>query len=109
MSSLHGTNADAREMLKTFEFLNYTVHQLQNNNATGEEIKKKVLSISKDLKKYDGHMKDKVIVFAFSGHGTNKEENEHIYGNDGVLLCLSDDIIKPLVEVKAVDKIPKVF
>ena len=114
---LLGTNVDASEMLKTFKFLNYVVHQRRNDGeegckaATKANVLELLASVSDYLKTYDERKTDnKVIIFAFSGHGRRDKDDKKmkIKVNDGEL-DVEDQIILPLTTHKNVAKIPKLF
>ena len=110
--TLPQTERDAEEMKKMFEEFEYDVRPLINEKATMSNIKHLVKRVEKYLSSYNGASinrdgKEKVIIFAFSGHGA---ENQ-IRTNDGQLFNLHD-IVKPLVvndTVNVVRKIPKLF
>ena len=102
------TNIDAYEMRKTFEYLNYVVHQLQNEEATLARILTLLKHVSHDLHKYSGPVDDdKVIIFAFSGIGKS-DGSDKIITVDGQQLDFIDDIVTPLMP-EAVNHIPKLF
>ena len=109
---LPGTDKDAKEMKETFEQFEYDIHQLLNEQATLSNIKELLKQIGKYLKRYNGAAKNhdgstKVIVFAFSGHGSNPNL---LITNDGQSLFLKD-VMEPLVDPKIslVHDIPKLF
>ena len=104
---LPGTRVDAEEMEKTFEKLNYNIHKLMN--VSKSKIQSRLTDISKYLEKYQGSMKDKVIVFAFSGHGCNKDGSDQLLANDMETLNFEDEILLPLARHKKVANIPKLF
>ena len=93
-------------MLDTFNHLNYVVHQLVDPSR--EQLIQKLTEVSDSLQtcKIEGLPADKVIIFAFSGHGTAKDT---IYANDGQKIQLADEIIFPLTMPKAVQNVPKLF
>ena len=103
---LHFTNGDADEMRKTFEIFGYDIIQLQNENATLDVINATLTNVSQYLDEYNGSTTNKVIVFAFSGHGTSVDR---IITQDDKQLSLKTDIIPPLVNHKTVSEIPKLF
>lgn len=107
--TLSGADVNAREMKKTFYFLNYTVIQLQNEEATKANIQATMKKVSDTLASYRGGVRNKVIVFAFSGHGGNIKEAEQLCSYDSELLDLEGEIILPLTSKKAVKRIPKLF
>ena len=109
LDTLRGTNEDAKEMEATFNHLNYVVHQLQNTMATKDGIEALLGEVSDQLANYSGSMTDKVIIFAFSGHGCNESQAEKIYANDGKKLDLMDEIVFNFVQHIPVAKIPKLF
>ena len=93
-------------MRKTFEMLDYDVYQLQNENVTLDRINATLTNVSQYLDEYNGSTTNKVIVFAFSGHGTHADQ---IITQDDKQLSLKTDIIPPLVHHENVYKIPKLF
>ena len=115
-AALPGTNVDAEEMKKTFGFLHYVVHQLQNAGgngckaATKANIQALLSEVSGYLETYDAtKTENKVIIFAFSGHGTSEDKKMKIIANDEGKLDVEDEIVLPLTRHKAVRKIPKLF
>lgn len=102
---MEGTNADAEEMEITFKRLGYDIHKLQNKDATEDAINTLVEQAAQYLKEYKGKTSDKVIMFAFSGHGSSSDT---IITSDGISLFLWRDIIKPLVYNSDI-RIPKFF
>ena len=92
-------------MRLTFERFDYDIHQLQNKDVSKDTIKTLIDEISQYLAEYDGDTSDKIIVFAFSGHGT---ELDQIVTNDTDLVSVGEEIIQPLV-TKSSPKIPKLF
>ena len=53
--------------------------------------------------------REKVIIFAFSGHGCCKGEIEYLYTNDGETVDFQDEIVFPLTKHRGVKHIPKLF
>ena len=106
---LPGTRVDAEEMEKTFEEFHYNIHKLQNMNASKSGIQSLLGEISGYLQDYGGSVEDKVIVFAFSGHGNNEDGSEQLLANDMGTLNFEDEILLPLARHKEVAKIPKLF
>lgn len=111
---LSGTDLDAQEMRKTFEQFNYDIIQLQNKQATKDAVTALVKQLSLYMGKYtgathNGDGKVKAIIFAFAGHGMDRNR---IIANDGKELALRE-IVEPLVKCKKIgyicDKIPKLF
>ena len=112
LNPLPGTAEDAKAMIETFNHLNYIVHLLEDKSR--EEIKQKIKEVSDSLencKKMNKEMaEEKVIILAFSGHGTTKYDIELLYANDGKTLELNDEIILPLTKPGgAVANVPKLF
>lgn len=110
--TLEATATDADEMKKTFEQLQYNVHQLKNKEATKDAITTLVKKTSSHLYDYKGPLADvseKVIVFAFSGCGTDKDNIDFIDANDGEYISLKEDVIIPLVSHPEVFEMPKLF
>ena len=105
-TTLMGTNVDADEMRATFEQFNYIIHQLKNEGATKHAITSLLEEVSRNMSTYNGGVDNKVIIFAFSGHGS---EFDKIITDDNEFLSLKDDIVQPLLRHPAVYKIPKLF
>lgn len=99
---------DAEEMNKMFKHFGYEIAELKNNEATYDEITKLLKQVSQYLGEYAGTTDEKVLIFAFSGHGAT---------GDRIATCdyprrylsLKDDIIQPFVENPGVGEIPKLF
>ena len=99
---------DAKEMNDTFKHFGYEIAELKNNEATYDEITKLLKQVSQYLGEYTGTTDEKVLIFAFSGHGV---------AGDQIVTCdhprrylsLENDIIQPFVENPGVHKIPKLF
>lgn len=114
-SPLNATNNDANEMRKTFEQFRYDIHQLQNGAATERNITTLLKQASHYLSQYPGSIQNsdgspKVIVFAFSGHGTScGYDDDQIITFDNKKLFLKEQIRLPLVKHSAVTAIPKLF
>ena len=104
--ALPGTENDAAEMKQTFERFGYDIIQLKNENATYYAILKELRKISIYLSEYNGGTADKVIIFAFSGHGTTFD---CMITQDFRKLSLTVDIIPLLVYHLGVVDIPKLF
>ena len=113
--ALNATNEDANEMRKTFKQLQYNVHQLKNGNATERKITILLNQASRYLSLYSGKPRNsdgspKVIVLAFSGHGTSCGwDDDRIVSNNGKFLLLKKDVVPRLVRHEAVATIPKLF
>ena len=110
--SLPQTDEDAKQLRKMFETFDYDIHQLPNGNkdATKENIIALVGRISKYLSDYPENGESKVVIFAFSGHGTScGDYKDQIIANDGEELWLKSDIVLPLVQHPKSTKIPKLF
>ena len=108
---LPSSNVDADEMKLTFEQFDYDIHQLKNAAATEQAVVSLLDEASHYLSQYRGGVvnKDggkKVIIFAFSGHGTY---NDQIMTNDGKWLNLPEQVQLPLVKHHEVSEIPKLF
>ena len=106
LGALPGTENDAREMMITFTKFGYEVVQLRNENATKHEIIFVLKQISQYLRQYNEVTEGKVIIFAFSGHGTS---GDRVITHDNLHLSLKDDILPPFVENPNVYTIPKLF
>ena len=102
-------------MRMTFEQFDYDIHQLKNGGATKDAVTTLLKQASEYLGQYEGDVvnKDggkKVIIFAFSGHGTSRGmSQDQIKTNDGELLGLMEEIRLPLVKHETVREIPKLF
>ena len=108
LEPLLGTKEDAKQMRMTFDYLNYIVHEI--HNPTGAEMRAKLQEVSDYLAKYDGEVKDKVIIFAFSGHGYSEGKIEKIFANDGDELEVVAEIVQHYFTAhKCVGGIPKLF
>lgn len=112
--SLEATATDAYEMKKTFEQLQYNVYQLKNKEATKDAITALVKRTCVNLKLYKGASQnadgsEKVIVFAFSGFGSETKDIDLIDANDGEYLSLKEDVVIPLASHPEVFEIPKLF
>ena len=73
---LSSTNGDADGMRKTFEQFDYDIRQLKNGAATEHAITALLKQASDYLSRCGGPKKNrdgekKVVIFAFSGHGTS--------------------------------------
>ena len=109
----------AEGMRKTFDQFEYDVHQYPDEktqtNATKEELTKVLEDVSDYLRVYDGEGanpdgQEKVIVFAFAGHGTsNGFYDDEIQMNDGKKINLKLDVWRLLVKHPRVYEIPKLF
>ena len=115
ITPLNATNHDANEMRRTFEQFQYDIHQLQNGAATEYNITLLLKQASHYLSQYSGSKENsdgspKVIVFAFSGHGTScGYDDDQIITYDNQNLFLKEQIRLPLVKHSAVAVIPKLF
>ena len=114
VTPLPETNVDAERMKETFEQFKYDIHQLRNKDATKPKLTTLLEQISRYLNQYSGGDVNedggkKVIIFAFSGHGTSRGKDEdQIKTQDGKLLSLMEEVVYPLVRRSPV-KIPKLF
>ena len=115
---LPATNADADEMRKTFKQLGYDIHERQNENATESEIINLLTALNKYLIAYGAKLKnsdgrEKVIAFAFSGHGRPDDEVDKdsvsLLTYDQKKLSLKRDIMKHVLGIQHVFEIPKLF
>jgi hypothetical protein len=115
ITPLNATNHDANEMEKTFDQFEYDVHQLKNGGATAHAITTLLKQASDYLRQYSGSTTNsdgspKVIVFAFSGHGTSCGwDDDVILSNDNQMLSLKEQILPPLVNHRLAAAIPKLF
>ena len=110
LNPLLGTRKDHEQMLETFDYLNYIVHDM--HNPTGEQMREKLGEISDYLATYDGDDKEKVekvIIFAFSGHGHSKGRIEKIFANDGEEMEVEAQIVRYFTAHEGTFKIPKLF
>ena len=115
VQALSATNRDADEMKMTFEQFDYDIHQLKNGGATKRTVTALLKQASDFLSQYGGEIENKdgekkVIIFAFSGHGTScGTSQDQIKTNDGELLYLMEEVRLPLATHEAVTEIPKLF
>ena len=115
ITPLNATNHDANEMEKTFDQFEYDVHQLKNGGATAHAITTLLKQASDYLRQYSGSTTNsdgspKVIVFAFSGHGTCCGwDDDQIVSNDYQMLSLRNQVLPPLVNHRLAAAIPKLF
>ena len=109
LKDLPGANIDGDKMRHTFKFLNYDIKE--RKNTTKADITEMIEGVSKKLDEYTGPTENKTVIFAFSGHGTNKGEREQIYDNEGVPLDLLQDVVRHLVKPihSKAAKIPVLF
>ena len=107
-NELPGTEEDFVKMEETFRQFDYDVHTLKNKEATVNAVDDLMQSISSYLKHY-GHDSctcgEKVIVFAFSGHG----EKDKIVLHDGTVSLFTNILTYLLGHNHHVFKIPKLF
>ena len=115
---LPATNTDADEMRKTFEQLDYDIHERQNENATESEITNLLKALNNYLIAYGTKVKnpdgsEKVIAFAFSGHGGPDDEEDKdsvsLLTYDQKKLSLKGDIMKCVLGIQRVFEIPKLL
>ena len=107
---LPGTIINTSEMMQTFNQLNYVVCQLKNPNKA--EIQALIKDVTDTLTTYNmtrEQGENKVIIFAFSGHGCRVGNSEKIYANDEGTLDWTEDIILPLIRPRGVTHVPKLF
>ena len=75
-------------------------------------MKKLLNEISDELSGYNVPQEaegEKVIVFAFSGHGDTVDRAEKLYANDGGIIDFMDEIVFPLTRHAGVKYVPKLF
>ena len=100
---------DFTKMKATFDQFGYDVHTRQNRQATVNAVDHLMERISSELSQYgtDTHAakSDKVIIFAFSGHG----DKDNIILHDGSFSITEDVLNRLLVHNNVVFKIPKLF
>ena len=115
---LSATNRDADEMRKTFEVLGYDIHERRNENVTKDKIKTLLEHLHDYLKQYKGKLanrdgSEKVIAFAFSGHGTPDDDEDNdsmcMLTYDEKKLSLKGYVMKHLIGIPCIFKIPKLF
>ena len=107
---LPGTIKDGEEMIETFKKLCFPYRHLHNPKK--QDIQAEISKFSCFLSSYQVKVekdKEKVIIFAFSGHGCSKGQAEKIIANDGQELDIKDEIVNPLTKHMAVGDIPKLF
>ena len=99
---------DAKEMKETFEHFGYEIAELKNNKATYDQITNLLKQVSQYLGDYKGTTDEKVLIFAFSGHGATGDRIATC-DHPTQYLSLEKDIIQPFVENPGVYEIPKLF
>ena len=122
LDAVDGPNDDAKEMKTTFDELGYYVVQLKNETATKDEIDKVLWQLNAYLEKYDKQKENKVLIFAFSGHGKEVEKKvgmqddkikvvmkEVLATYDGYPISVIDEILPHFVQHSNVFQIPKLF
>ena len=109
---------DADSMKETFQKLGYDIHAV--HNRTKHEIITFLGRLYRYLQQYKGKLtnqdgSEKVIAFAFSGHGLPDEPSQNLDKNsmtlityDGEYLSLREDVMS-LISVASVCEIPKLF
>ena len=113
---LEATEKDAKEMIETFEQLDFDIHHLKNEDATGDNILDTLDNLNEYLKKDHvlelvSKQKKKAIIFAFSGHGMNENNVDTIHDNDGGPINVNK-AVEQLAETTQDDRInyiPKLF
>lgn len=106
LKKLKGTKKDGEKMKETLENLNFHILLLQNEGATSECIKREMKNVGDFFHQntFEAPMK-KVIIFVFSGHGSDRNT---IIAQDGMSLCLKEDII-PYIANEDTLKTPKLL
>ena len=103
------TEMDFTKMKATFDQFDYDVHARQNSEATVNAVDDLMARISSELSQYGTHThagkSDKVIIFAFSGHG----DKDNIILHDGSFSITQDVLDRLLVRNNVVFEIPKLF
>ena len=108
-TTLEGPDEDFEDMKSLFEDLNYYVIPLKNENAKKEEIIKTLEQLSGYLTGYDGPQENKVLIFAFSGHGSRDDHGNFLETHDLEKIYLPYDILPHYVDHPSAFKIPKLF
>ena len=115
---LPATNRDADEMRKTFEVLGYDIHERRNENVTKDKIMTLLEDFHQYLQRYKGKLtnqdgSEKVIAFAFSGHGKPDDKNDKdsmcLLTYDEENLSLKGDIMSLFIGIPRVFEIPRLF
>ena len=103
LNALKGTTADGDKMQKAFHQF-FKFDYLRANNLYAEEMKNFIQKVAN----CSSLQSKKCIVFVFSGHGG---ENGSLYGQDGKIMDIIDDILLPFDPQMAPDlkNIPKLF
>ena len=110
METLLGTREDAREMRETFTQLGYVIHEM--HNPTKKQMVAQVKEISNELGKYKIPKEEegeKVIIFAFSGHGDSRGQIELLCANDGDMIDFHDEIVLHYTKHPGLKYVPKLF
>lgn len=105
LSPISGTVKDGKNMSQAFQRLGFTVHWEKN---IGIERFQKLMCETKEFKDYNKFKKYKCFAFVFSGHG---KSGDHIYMQDGKLVCIGEQIIEPLLpkNCNSMGNLPKLF
>jgi hypothetical protein len=115
---LPGANRDGEEMYKTLhDHFGYNVHYLKNEQATRKAILEKLKEIEHyltrcgKLKPTTTNGRRKAIVFAFAGHGNNKDGCDYIKTYNGGEVMVMEDIVGAFLNPRTKDvlPIPKLF
>jgi hypothetical protein len=105
---LPGTEMDFTKMKAAFDQFGYNVHTLQNSEATVNAVDDLMNRISSELKHHGQDSctcNEKVIVFAFSGHG----DKDEILLHDGQVSLFGDILQYFRADNDYVFDIPKLF
>ena len=103
---LKGAVNDAQEMQTTLQEHNLQVVPLLNHDANKSMVLDVLRQLSDHLSQYKGPKKNKVLVFAFSGHG---KKDEILITHDEQELFLHGEVIKSFVNYEHLKEIPKLF
>nr|CAR65326.1 caspase-like protease 2 [Suberites domuncula] len=106
LTPLRGTVCDGTNMTRAFKNLHFAVHAEHN---IGIHMLQQLIRETTQFDAYHKLKNHKCVAFVFSGHGNS---NHRLYTQDGNLVCIMDDIIKPFqptTECPSMGALPKLF
>ena len=107
--TLVGTKNDGIQIAKIFEAFNIQVVLLQNEDAAYNNVEAHFRALSTYLNGIESRMENKVLIFAFSGHGNHSGDDTIVVTDKGFNLLLCKEIIPHFVGNPAHFHIPKLF
>ena len=111
---LSGTTSDGERMRDVLELLNIQVILLQNERARKRDVERVLRQLSIHLNGIteNANIENKVLIFAFAGHGNYHHHYDvRLVADQDEYLSLWDDIMPPFVKNHplCLFKIPKLF